>query len=260
MRVTPPTGPAQAKIFGLIVSGVGIVLGLGLISTLLYFSITNGQKVDALTPQYADAEKKATPSDAALAKTKVSKSAESTVSSFEDISAGMSGAAAAPAVSGKPASKGASAETSDDTSAKTGDGTTAAGSDGASAGDRPPLGGPTAESGGHGSPEKTETVTPATAAAPASTMPTLAQLARRSGQAAKVSEPADLADQAMRQAEQLTKMEQQDQEAAAPAEEAAVSGDVGAGAAVGTGAAERAPVEVAAVGAEPGTDGARRVI
>ncbi len=75
----------------------------------------------------------------------------------------------------------------------------------------------------------------------------------------------NLANQMTGQIQQLAQVAQPGQGAAAPAgegatEEAALAGDLeGAGAAVGTEAAERAPLEVAAVGAEPGTGVPRRV-
>jgi hypothetical protein len=115
---------------------------------------------------------------------------------------------------------------------------------------------------------------------PAFVPPTLAQLSAASGQLAKMSGHAsqhmNLVNQTTGQVQQMAQMFQQGQGAAAPAEgaaaeeaalagpapaEAALAGDVeGAGAGVGAEAAERAPVEVAAVGAEPGTDEPRRFV
>ena len=96
-----------------------------------------------------------------------------------------------------------------------------------------------------------------------STMPTLAQVSAMSGQTPKLSgqlsQHANLVNQAVGQMQRLAQMGRQGQGDAAPAEEAALAGGVeGAGATEGAG---RAPIEVAASGAQTAQrpSGARRV-
>ncbi len=135
---------------------------------------------------------------------------------------------------------------------------------------------------GDGTPGDGETPDPAPKPDPAPPFqaPTLAQLSKASGQLAQisghVSQHMNLMNQSMGQVQQIAQMFQGAQGAAAPAEEAAaeeaaLAGPApaeaalaeaveGAGAGAGAEAAERAPVEVAAVGAESGTEEARRVL
>lgn len=117
--------------------------------------------------------------------------------------------------------------------------------------------------------EATPVDAPATPPAPAFTPPTLAQVSAASAQTAKmsghVSQHMNLFNQTMGSVQSLASMGQQGQGAAAPAEEAVaeeaaaaaapaeatLAGDVeGAGAALGAQGAERAPIDVAAQGAE----------
>jgi EspA/EspE family len=107
------------------------------------------------------------------------------------------------------------------------------------------------------------------------TPPTLSQINQASGQLAKmsghVSQHMNLMNQTTGQVQSVAQMGQQGQGAAAPAEkaaeqsatteEAALAGDVeGAGAGAGTEAGERAPIDVAEVGAEQELDRPGRVL
>ena len=109
----------------------------------------------------------------------------------------------------------------------------------------------------------------ATPPTPAFTPPTLSQINQASGQLAKmsghVSQPMNLMNQTTGQVQSVAQMGHQGQGAAAPAEktaeeratteEAALAGDVGgAWAGAGTEAGERAPIDVAEVGAEQELD------
>jgi len=126
-------GLAASQIFAYTVSAIGIALALGMIGTLIGFPVKNGGDADALTPQYLDACEKAQPSDTPLAKTMASVAAQSTVSSFEDVSAGMSSMSAVPDVSNKVASEAAPAEGGDDAAADIGGGAPAEAGDDAAA-------------------------------------------------------------------------------------------------------------------------------
>ena len=50
--VPPPAGPIASKAFAITVAALGIAAAASFIGVLLYYSITNGQKADALTTQY----------------------------------------------------------------------------------------------------------------------------------------------------------------------------------------------------------------
>ncbi|WP_244193476.1 EspA/EspE family type VII secretion system effector [Mycobacterium nebraskense] len=233
----PPAGPVPARAFALTVSGLGIAAATSFLATLCTYSFENAKKADALTSQYTQAASGAVQTGS-LAQAKVASTGESSVSSFEAVSASMSGmpavtAAPVPAVAApvKPRN-GADDErapaSTQMSAADTGVGATA---------DAPTT------------PDQT---TPST---PAAAMPTLAQVSAMSGQTSKLSgqlsQHSQLVNQAMGQIQQLTQMAQQGQGAAAPAEKAALTSDVeGAEAGLGTDGAQRAPIEAAAASTE----------
>ncbi len=274
--VPAPAGPVASKVFAITVAVLGIGAALAFIGVLVGYSLANGMQADLLTAQYEKLTQTAQLPGNTDAKLPVSTVAETTFSTFKDTSAGQPLMSAMPDASKEPAGDGASADASD----------------GAPANESAPLSALAAEgeTPGDGSPEEPDTPDETTPSTPAFTMPTLAQLAQMSGQAAKLtghaSQHMNLFNQAMGQVQQIAQMAQQGQGAAAPAEEAAaeeaalagaapaeaalagavpaeatLAGDVeSAGAGAGAEAAERAPVEVAAVGAEPGTGAPGRVI
>jgi hypothetical protein len=259
----PPGGPLPSRTFAITVSVLGAALALGMLFTLLGLSVENAKRVDGVTAEYqkqgADAVQKGQKGQEGQEGQPQPDAAETTVSSIEDISANMPRMSAAPDVSKMLASDGDSADERPLLSALR--------SEGETAGDGAPEAPGTPETPDKTTPDKT---TPAT---PTATTPTLAQLTQMSGQAAKlsghVSQHANLVNQAMGQIQQLAQMAQQGQGAAAPAEavegavpeEAALAGDVeGAGAALGTEAAERAPIEGVPVGPEAGTEAPWRVV
>ncbi len=235
----PPGGPLAAKIFAGTVCALGISAALSFLGVLLNYSITNGQKADALATRYTALAAGAV-QQGSLAQATVATAEQSTVSSFDAISANMSGMSA---LSGMPAvaSLTGAASGSEDQRAPL--------SAEMSASETPADGTPDA-------PETPDMTTP-------STMPTLAQVSAMSGQTSKLSgqlsQHANLVNQAVGQMQQLAQMGRQGQGDAAPAEEAALAGGVeGAGATEGAG---RAPIEVAASGAQAAQQpsGARRV-
>jgi uncharacterized protein YukE len=220
LTVPPPGGLTTAQLFATIVAGLGATIAAGMLGTLCYFSVENAKKADALTTQYTELAAAAVLSGTPLTPTEVPAAVESTVSSFEAISSSMSGMAAMPDVAtlASLAPEGASPQQRALLSALMGE-------------DETP---------GDGT--------------PAFTMPTLAQVTAMSGQAAKLSgyvgQHMNLVNQMTGQVQQLASMAQQGQ-AAPPAKETTPAEDVdGAGAALGTEAAERAPIELAAVGAQ----------
>lgn len=239
--VPAPAGPIAAKAFAIAVAIGGIGVASAFLGSLTYFSVENGKKADALANQYSElaAGTVQTGSDA---KAKKLTSEETTVSSFAAISDSMSGMSAVSAAPPVAASTGAANGSEDE---------------------RAPLAAQmgASESPAYGASQISDTTTPdATTPSAPTTMPTVAQLSAMSGQAAKVSgqlsQPAQLTSQAMGQLQQMIQTAQQGQGAAAPAQEAATEetafpGEVeGAGAGLGAAGAERAPVEVAAAGAE----------
>lgn len=240
--VPAPAGPVAAKGFAIAVATLGLAAATGFLGALTYFSVTNGKKAELLASQYTELAA-GTVQTGLDAKAKVTRSEETTVSSFDAISNSMSGISALSATSNLTSAPGA-ANGSEDERAPLAAQMSASeftGDDAGQAQDKT-------------TPDKTTAPTPAT------TMPTLAQVSAMSGQAAKVSsqlsQPAQLVNQAMGQLQQMIQTAQQGQGAAAPAEEAvtdeaALAGDVeGAGAAAGAAGAERAPVEAAVAGAE----------
>lgn len=249
MFVPPPAGPIASKAFAITVSALGLAAATSFIGTLLYYSITNGQKANALADGYTELASGATQTGT-FAQANSDTSGESSVSSFEAVSNSMSGPSALSALSATPAPAAPAAK---------GEG---------SHNERAPL---TAQSGagpatGDGAPEapttpdKPDKPDKATPSTPAVTMPTLAQVSAMSGQAAKISgqlsQPAQLVNQAVGQLQQMIQSAQQGQGAAAPAAEAATEGAAltgsveGAGAGSAAAGAERAPVEAASLGAE----------
>jgi hypothetical protein len=237
-----PGGPAASVLFQTAFVTTIFLLVVGYVGAVIESSYRNATELNKLANDYKDVGQKAEPSGT-FTKISVHAAEESTVSSVADISASMSGASAMPdfATVANIARANASAGENPLLSAFTGDGETP---------------------GDSASDEVADT--------PASTMPTLAQLTAMSGQAAKISghlsQHVNLFNQGMGQIQQIASMAQQGQGAAAPAEEAAaeeaalagaapaeatLAGDVeGAGAALGTEAAERAPIDAAAIGPE----------
>ncbi|ORW30721.1 hypothetical protein AWC17_00835 [Mycobacterium nebraskense] len=246
MFMIPPSGPLAAKIFAGIVCGLGIAGALSFLGVLLNYSITNGQKADALAAQYTQLAAGAVQTGS-LAQAKVATTGESSVSSFEAVSASMSGpavtAAPVPAVAAPVKPRNGADDERAPVSAQMSAADTAAGA--------------TADA-----PTTPDQSTPST---PAAAMPTVAQLSAMSGQASKLSGKlsphAQLVNQAMAQIQQLTQTAQQGQGTAAPAEPAATEeADVeGAGAGMGTEGTQRAPIEATA-GAEAAPSRAGRVI
>jgi len=205
-----------------------------------------GNGVNALALQYGEVQKNAMLTGS-FAKIQVAEAVETRVASFKAISESMTGTSAfatMPTVSSLARAAGAVGESaSADAQAKV------------SAFSETPS---------DAAPVETPD-TPAAPAAPAFTPPTLAQVSAASAQTAKmsghVSQHMNLVNQTMGSVQSLASMGQQGQGAAAPAEEAlaeeaahaeaALAGDVeGAGAAMGAPGAERAPIDVAAAGAE----------
>jgi hypothetical protein len=178
-------------------------------------------EVDKLAAAYNDVTQSA-PGKMSIPENEVPEAAESYISSFEAVSASMSGMSSSSDMSTlaslvSTAGERVSADKRALLSALAGDGETP--------GDRTPV--------------KTPEGTPET---PVSTPPILAGLAAMSRQAAKPS------GSAYPQTKAAARTAEAAAEEAAPAE-ATVVGDVeGAGAAVGVAAAERAPIDVAAVG------------
>ncbi|ABL04896.1 EspA/EspE family type VII secretion system effector [Mycobacterium ulcerans] len=219
-----PAGPAMARSFGFTVSGLGIAIAMGLLSTVLTYSVENSKKADVLTANYQDLTpdpyQGADPSMPMAAN--MPASAESTISSFA-----ASGTAFTAEAAG---SLGRASGAADESAFYS-----------AAADEAVPL-------------------EDAPSATSAFTMPTLAQLMAISGQGAKfsghVSQHANLANQAMGQVQQVASMAQQGK-GTAPAEdtaqtEATTVEDVeGAGADSAGAAAGRAPIEAAAADTPP---------
>jgi len=244
-----PTNLTTATIFAYTVAGLGVAAAISFIGVLIGYSVENGNKADDLAGQYADVAKKATVSDTPFTDTAVAAATESRVSSFDSISASMSGTSALSNVSKKPAGEDAPTQAGDDASP---DESPLSGADGAPA-----------ETSGAGSAESPAAPPPA-----AATVPTLSQIAVVTGQGAtlagNITPHKEVEKKARAQLREAAQKAQQDQEAAARAAEAAVPEVTVAedteGAAVGAAAAERAPVEVGAGGAEPVAEGTRRVL
>ncbi|GBG40942.1 EspA/EspE family type VII secretion system effector [Mycobacterium montefiorense] len=239
LLVPAPAGPIAAKAFAIAVATLGLSVAATFIGTLTYFSVTNGQKAEALASKYSDLAVGTTQTGSAAAAKGVA-AGETTVSSFGAISDSMSGTSALSVTPTPAPSAGAAKESKDD---------------------RAPLSAQAGASGTSvvGAAETSDQTAPDETApsAPTVTMPTLAQL---SGQASKLSsqlsQPTSLVNQAMGQLQQMVQTAQQGQGSAAPAEEAAVDGAArtgdteGAGAGVGAAAAERAPIGAAPAGTE----------
>jgi EspA/EspE family len=226
-----PAGPVPARIFGLTVSGLGIAIATGFLATLCTFSFENAKKADALASEYSQAAARSV-QHGSLAQTKVATAGQSAVSSFEAISAGMSGMADEPIVA------------------------SLAGAASGSEKKRAPLAAQMSQS---------EPPSGGTPEVPAVTMPLLAQVSAMSGQASthsgNVSPHADLVNQAMGHIQQVAHKPPQRQGAAAPPEDTALAGDAeGAGAATGTAATERAPIEIAAAVDQENPDMRSRVL
>ena len=224
--VPPPGGVAAAQAFATVVSVAMITNAMGLLTTLLTFSIINAEKADDLTTKYTEVAAGAIPTGA-LAQTEVPAAGQSTVSSVEAICSSMSGPSAM-ADMPRLASESTFAEQRAPLSAAS---PSALMDDGETPRDDTPG-------------ETPEETTPAT---PAFTMPRLTQLMQMSAQA---SQPMNLVNQMIGQVQQLASMAQQGQGAAAPAEDPTHAEDVdGARAAVGIDGVERGPIELATVGA-----------
>jgi hypothetical protein len=225
--VPAPAGPIAAKAFAITVATLGISAAVSFLGTLLGYSIENGKKADALAANYSELVAGIT-QHGAFAQTKVAAAGESTVSSFEAISAGMSGASAmADAQAVAPPPSPAKERATKDSSPS------AAGASGPAAPAAPPE------------PDY------ASSSTPTGTMPTLVQAAAMSGQAvnlsSRVSQPETLMNQARAQVRQAAQTASEERDSGVPAEEAARPGDAdGAGAA--TQGTERAPIAVVPVG------------
>ncbi|GLE52665.1 EspA/EspE family type VII secretion system effector [Mycobacterium montefiorense] len=239
LLVPAPAGPIAAKAFAIAVATLGLSVAATFIGTLTYFSVTNGQKAEALATKYSDLAAGTTQTGSAATAKGVA-AGETTVSSFGAISDSMSGMSALSVTPTPAPSAGAAKESKDERaplSAQAGAGGTSV------------VG--AAETSDQTAPDETAP------SAPTVTMPTLAQL---SGQVSKLSsqlsQPTSLVNQAMGQLQQMVQTAQQGQGSAAPAEEAAVEGAArtgdaeGAGAGVGAAAAERAPIGAAPAGTE----------
>jgi hypothetical protein len=231
----PGDGPMLSWFWQVAAVGAASAALLAGEGTTVDASITNGGDLEDLANEYdaiAERAKKAMQSGT-FAQIVVPGAQESTVGRFEAISTGMSGPAAMPAIRSLASS-----------------------ADGRAVGDERALLSALTDDG------ETPGETPET---PAWTPPTPAQVTAMSGQLAKLSghlsQHMNLVNQTTGQIQQLASMAQQGQKAAAPAEEAAakeaapeeaaLADDVeGAGAGVATEGAERAPVQVAAAGAE----------
>jgi ESX secretion-associated protein EspA/E len=225
--VPAPAGPIAAKVFAITVAALGISAAVSFLGTLLGYSIENGKKADALAANYSELVAGIT-QHGAFAQTKVAAAGESTVSSFEAISAGMSGASAvADARTVAPPPSPAKERATQDAEPSA------------------------AGSGGPAAPAAPQAPDYASSSTPTGTMPTLVGAAAMSGQAAnlssRVSQPEALMNQARTQLRQAAQTVSEEREAEVPAEEAARAGEVdGAGAA--TQGTERAPIAVAPVG------------
>jgi uncharacterized protein YukE len=222
-----------ADTFAKVVAVLGIAVAVAMVSDLFARSIQNTQRVNGVAVEYgavaADAYKLSV--RLLAAKAKVPAAEQSTVSSFEDISAGLPKMSAPPQAPGLAGVASGSGQQRPLLSALSGEGDTR----------------------GDGSSEIA-----GTPSAPGFTMPTLAQVSAMSGQAAKLSgqlsQHANVVNQAMGQIQQIAQMAQQGKEAAAPAKEAALAGAAPAE------ATERAPIEAAPVGAAQTTDEPQRAL
>lgn len=245
----PVVGPKISVIFQAV--SVAATGGTTLVyeGIVLHSSAYKSALIDTMAGDYTAVAEKA-PIKGSFAKIGVLGADETKVSSFKAISDGMSSMAT---VSGMPTvnallSRGSATLSADEReiiSTLTGsdDGFAAA----ASAATTPEV------------PEAPEDKTPT---APAVTPPTLGQLSQASGQFAKMSQTiSQPVNQTMQQVQQIASMAQQGQGAAAPAEtaateaapaeEAALAGDVeGAAAGTGTEGTERAPVDAAVAGTQ----------
>ncbi|CQD11322.1 putative alanine and glycine rich protein [Mycobacterium lentiflavum] len=221
VAVPAPAGPAVAKIFAITVASLGISAAVSFLGTLLGYSIENGKKADALADSYAALVAGIVQNDSvARATVTVAGQSNSAVSSFEAISAGLSGpsvTAGAPAVA-PPAADRAQQRVPGDVAAPA----------------APPA------------PAAPAAPAYAPASAPTGTMPTLVQAAAMSGTnlSGRVAQPESLVNQAKAQVRQLAQPDPQE-DAAVPANE--VHTDEGAGTSRAAQGTERAPI-----GATPG--------
>lgn len=88
--VPPPANLAAALTFAIAVCVTAMVAATGFLTTLLTFSILNGQKAQNLTTQYQELATAAKPRSGASVQTAVAAAVESTISSFETISSSTS--------------------------------------------------------------------------------------------------------------------------------------------------------------------------
>jgi uncharacterized protein YukE len=216
IAVPPPAGASAARTFAMVVAGLGASIAGGMAGALGGCSYGRSLDVDALTTKYGAlaAEVKKSSDKPLAAKAKVPAAEQSTVSSFEDISAGM------PKMSAPPEAPALASVASGGSSAVA------------------------------GTPETTSTpgfTMPTLAQLTAMS----GQAAKLSGH---VTPHATLVNQAMGQIQQIAQMAQQGQEATAPAKERAPKEPAPAEAALVEAApaeaAERAPIEAAPVGPE----------
>ncbi|PRI16648.1 EspA/EspE family type VII secretion system effector [Mycobacterium shigaense] len=226
LAVPAPAGPAVAKAFAITVASLGISAAVGFLGTLLGYSIENGKKADALADSYAQLVAGIVQNDS-VAQAKVAVAGQSTVSSFEAVSAGLSGPSA---IAGPPTAAPRTDAANDRAAQRVQRDAEVGGAD--------PR--------GAAAPEY------ASSSAPTGAMPTLVQAAAMSGQATnlsgRVSRPESLVNQARAQVHQLAQGDPQE-ENAVPAGE--VRTDEGAGTSLAAHGTERAPIGAAPTGAAP---------
>ncbi len=214
----PPVGPQLSYWFQIVVAGAALDTVIIYEMITAEESKTNAQEANILAPDYDGVTQALQPSGTS-AVIEVPRAVESTVSRFKAVTDRMSGVSAMPDLASMAslAGEGASAEVRALFSTFIGGGETPGGT-------------------------------------PAFTLPTLSQLIQAAQVSGHLSEHMNLVNQTTGQRPQRASMAAQGQGAPAPAEEAALEGEVdGAGAGVAS-ATERAPIEVATVGAQQGQE------
>ncbi|ORW01154.1 hypothetical protein AWC15_07705 [Mycobacterium lacus] len=225
---TPGVGPAAARVFALTVATLGIATAIGMLGTLINFSVKNRQKANGLASQYREVST-AAGAVAQGAQAQAPAAVQSTGAGVEASSAGMAGQEGMPSIAAlansRLASQGASPTQRAALSALTGDG--------ASLGD----GWPAALS-GYGS-QAVNGVNPA-----------FGQIGRVAAMAAMAAKGQGAVAPAKTAAAEAAPV-------GARPDETALAGDADVGGAgSGTEAAERAPIQPATHSAEPAEPGA----
>jgi hypothetical protein len=228
VAVPAPAGPVVAKVFAITVATMGITAAVSFLGTLLGYSIDYGKTADALAANYSELATGIV-QKGAFAQTKVAAAGESTVSSFEAVSASMSGTSAF--AGGQPVAS--PAGPANERVMR----------------DAQPS---AADSRGAAAPEAPQAPDYASSSAPTGTMPTLVQAAAMAGQATnlsgRVSQPETLVNQARGQLRQFAQTAPEGREAAEPADEVRAQEAARAGASPATQGTERAPIAVAPAG------------